>query len=609
MILPLLLLNAAALVFTLLSLLSAAAVAAVSDPSDEVGDSPPPWDDGSSSQGGGESPAADAAAWLFPNVNWFLPEVLSDSSASVPTAVTSSVAADIAYRQRSDERFGIRKSLRSDLGPLENGPGNAIASATGTGTISNAASASGSGAVDSTSGARGRDPSSKASTKLFYAQHSQDQVLAPLLLNLTRNSPSDSPGFFIESGARDGVEHSNTLFLESHHNWGGILVEPTRAVFFNELRRNRRTRAGLFFGGLSPSGQSEVFRFSESASAKGGTEGFSESASAKGGTERLARRESSQAAAAAAGALAGTGSVDSKSGAVPDSGRSASGPGGGPNLLNPYPVIRDKGFVQLEKPNDYLIPAVPINTLVKALQDAQRRARKGENVNGGNGAGAGPAGVEANQNMYYVDFWSLDIEGLEAEVLWQAEISPLAHDSTTSLGLPRIKVGVLLVEMNKDAKKNEKIEKTLRFWRYRSLGWFRKTHRHEDTALERLVYHEWSPLAWVLPPRFPLLDQVFVSTDYFKMRGAWLPLTGETIPGLELDPPAAKPPRGLKARWKSVKEAFSDCVVAPLWITSQDGWAVLILVSFYGLMFGPRRMRRWIADGPTGNRNSNRVEC
>ena len=35
-----------------------------------------------------------------------------------------------------------------------------------------------------------------------------------------------SVGFFIESGAADGVRYSNTLYFESKYNWSGLLVEP-----------------------------------------------------------------------------------------------------------------------------------------------------------------------------------------------------------------------------------------------------------------------------------------------------------------------------------------------------------------------------------------------
>jgi FkbM family methyltransferase len=46
-------------------------------------------------------------------------------------------------------------------------------------------------------------------------------------------------GFFLDSGASDGVFASNTLLLERDYGWRGICVEPNRR-FFAELERNRR---------------------------------------------------------------------------------------------------------------------------------------------------------------------------------------------------------------------------------------------------------------------------------------------------------------------------------------------------------------------------------
>mmetsp|Transcript_11797 Transcript_11797/g.30107 ORF Transcript_11797/g.30107 Transcript_11797/m.30107 type:complete len:219 (-) Transcript_11797:15-671(-) len=45
-------------------------------------------------------------------------------------------------------------------------------------------------------------------------------------------------GFFVELGAGDGVDLSNTLALERHLDWGGICIEPSPQ--FQMLRRNRR---------------------------------------------------------------------------------------------------------------------------------------------------------------------------------------------------------------------------------------------------------------------------------------------------------------------------------------------------------------------------------
>ena len=38
----------------------------------------------------------------------------------------------------------------------------------------------------------------------------------------------DTPKFFFEAGANDGLSQSNTFVLETVYHWGGILVEPIR---------------------------------------------------------------------------------------------------------------------------------------------------------------------------------------------------------------------------------------------------------------------------------------------------------------------------------------------------------------------------------------------
>jgi FkbM family methyltransferase len=44
-------------------------------------------------------------------------------------------------------------------------------------------------------------------------------------------------GCFIELGANDGVNQSNTYFYEKELNWSGLLIEPTHK--FNDLIKNR----------------------------------------------------------------------------------------------------------------------------------------------------------------------------------------------------------------------------------------------------------------------------------------------------------------------------------------------------------------------------------
>ena len=45
-------------------------------------------------------------------------------------------------------------------------------------------------------------------------------------------------GFYIECGANDGVDQSNTWYYEKFKNWHGILIEA-HPKLFNELKKNR----------------------------------------------------------------------------------------------------------------------------------------------------------------------------------------------------------------------------------------------------------------------------------------------------------------------------------------------------------------------------------
>ena len=49
--------------------------------------------------------------------------------------------------------------------------------------------------------------------------------------------------FFVESGAYDGEEHSNTLALEKYGNWSGLLIEPNPHLYRSIVALNRKCYA------------------------------------------------------------------------------------------------------------------------------------------------------------------------------------------------------------------------------------------------------------------------------------------------------------------------------------------------------------------------------
>lgn len=68
--------------------------------------------------------------------------------------------------------------------------------------------------------------------EVSFSQHKQDIILDNDLFN------KKTGGVFVEIGAYDGVQFSNSVFFERFRNWTGICVEPIPARF-NELVKNR----------------------------------------------------------------------------------------------------------------------------------------------------------------------------------------------------------------------------------------------------------------------------------------------------------------------------------------------------------------------------------
>jgi len=67
--------------------------------------------------------------------------------------------------------------------------------------------------------------------KRSYSLFNIDIKLKPYLSQI-------KDGFFLEAGANDGIEQSNTLYYEKNYGWRGILVEPIPELA-EKCRKNR----------------------------------------------------------------------------------------------------------------------------------------------------------------------------------------------------------------------------------------------------------------------------------------------------------------------------------------------------------------------------------
>lgn len=69
----------------------------------------------------------------------------------------------------------------------------------------------------------------------FFGQDRLDQELLAFL-------PLETPGYFIEMGANNGIAQSNTKHLELFHGWRGLLIEPWKPNFDRlSVTRSKKT--------------------------------------------------------------------------------------------------------------------------------------------------------------------------------------------------------------------------------------------------------------------------------------------------------------------------------------------------------------------------------
>jgi FkbM family methyltransferase len=73
----------------------------------------------------------------------------------------------------------------------------------------------------------------RANQEQYYGQFAQDQWLEENIFQGKRN------GVFVDVGAYDGVEGSNTYFFEKNRGWTGVCIEP-QPDLFHELIKNRK---------------------------------------------------------------------------------------------------------------------------------------------------------------------------------------------------------------------------------------------------------------------------------------------------------------------------------------------------------------------------------
>ena len=80
----------------------------------------------------------------------------------------------------------------------------------------------------------------------FRSQAGQDRWIFENLMASNVEDVRNRGGFFIEFGARDGAEHSNTYFFEHFLGWNGLLIEASPSELGNILQNTFFSCAARF---------------------------------------------------------------------------------------------------------------------------------------------------------------------------------------------------------------------------------------------------------------------------------------------------------------------------------------------------------------------------
>jgi FkbM family methyltransferase len=87
-------------------------------------------------------------------------------------------------------------------------------------------------------------------------QDSRSQILQDIFVLAVLGSKEN--GYFVEAGASDGLDCSNTYLLEKKFGWNGLLIEPSKSSF--ESIRTNRSAGALNLALFSSTGKSLQFR-------------------------------------------------------------------------------------------------------------------------------------------------------------------------------------------------------------------------------------------------------------------------------------------------------------------------------------------------------------